>query len=182
MSENRNMLTDSKYYTDAQGVETELATFMQDIIRIPSLSSEEGDVIERVRAEMLKVGFDEVSVDPMGNLIRMTDRIGISQFTYDALERLVQSIDPFGQTIGFEYDANGNRIGLIYPNGERVSYDYDLLGRMTSVTDWLSNTTIYEYDAAGQLINHLQPNGTVATYSYDASGRLTLLQHLIADS
>ena len=43
----------NEYYTGAKALETELATFMQDIIRIPSLSSEEGDVIERIRAEML---------------------------------------------------------------------------------------------------------------------------------
>ena len=49
--------------------EADLSTFMQDIIRIPSLSSEEGAVIERIREEMLRVGFDEVTVDPMGNLI-----------------------------------------------------------------------------------------------------------------
>jgi acetylornithine deacetylase/succinyl-diaminopimelate desuccinylase-like protein len=42
---------------------------MQDIIRIPSLSSEEGAVVERIREEMLRIGYDEVTVDPMGNVI-----------------------------------------------------------------------------------------------------------------
>jgi len=60
---------DSHYYNDAKSIETELATFMQDIIRIPSLSSQEAAVIERIREEMQGVGFDEVTIDPMGNLI-----------------------------------------------------------------------------------------------------------------
>lgn len=63
------MPINSHYYADAKALEPELAAFMQAIIRIPSLSSKEGTVIERMRAEMLRVGFDEVTVDPMGNLI-----------------------------------------------------------------------------------------------------------------
>jgi putative selenium metabolism hydrolase len=57
------------YYAGARELEADLVKFMQDIIRIPSLSSQEGDVIRRIRDEMLKLGYDEVSVDPMGNLL-----------------------------------------------------------------------------------------------------------------
>jgi len=63
------MPINSTDYTAAKQIETDLAGFMQDIIRIPSLSSEEGAVIERIGEEMHKLGFDEVRVDPMGNLI-----------------------------------------------------------------------------------------------------------------
>ena len=59
----------SSYYAAAMAVKDDLVNFMQDIIRIPSLSSDEGAVIERIREEMLKLGYDEVTVDPMGNLL-----------------------------------------------------------------------------------------------------------------
>ena len=59
----------STYYADAMEIKADLVKFMQDIIRIPSLSSEEGAVIERARQEMLRIGYDEVTVDPMGNLL-----------------------------------------------------------------------------------------------------------------
>ena len=59
----------STYYADAMDVKADLVKFMQDIIRIPSLSSQEGAVIERIREEMLKIGYDEVTVDPMGNIL-----------------------------------------------------------------------------------------------------------------
>ena len=59
----------SDYYAAARELEPQLVSFMQDIIRIPSLSSEEGAVIERIREEMLAIGYDQVTVDPMGNLI-----------------------------------------------------------------------------------------------------------------
>ena len=63
------MQINSHYYADAKKLESDLAAFMQAIIRIPSLSSREGKVIERMSEEMLRVGFEEVIVDPMGNLI-----------------------------------------------------------------------------------------------------------------
>ena len=57
------------YHAAAKALEPRLVAFMQDIVRIPSLSSHEGDVIERIRKEMLDIGYDEVTVDPMGNLV-----------------------------------------------------------------------------------------------------------------
>ena len=59
----------NNYLTDARGRAADLTAFMQDIIRIPSLSSREGNVIARIREEMERLGYDEVTVDPMGNLI-----------------------------------------------------------------------------------------------------------------
>jgi putative selenium metabolism hydrolase len=59
----------SSDYTSALELKTDLVTFVQDITRIPSLSSREGAVIERIRQEMERLGYDEVTVDPMGNLL-----------------------------------------------------------------------------------------------------------------
>jgi acetylornithine deacetylase/succinyl-diaminopimelate desuccinylase-like protein len=57
------------YMAGARDLEADLVQFMQDIIRIPSLSSEEGAVIKRIHDEMLKLGYDEVKIDPMGNVL-----------------------------------------------------------------------------------------------------------------
>jgi len=59
----------STYYADAMDIKSDLVKFMQDIIRIPSLSSEEGAVVNRIRDEMLRIGYDEVTIDPMGNVL-----------------------------------------------------------------------------------------------------------------
>jgi putative selenium metabolism hydrolase len=59
----------STYYDAALAIKPDLVKFMQDIIRIPSLSSEEGAVIERIRDEMQRLGYDEVTIDPMGNVL-----------------------------------------------------------------------------------------------------------------
>ncbi|OQW95510.1 MAG: selenium metabolism hydrolase [Verrucomicrobia bacterium A1] len=49
--------------------ERSLTQFMADIVSIPSLSSQEGAVVECMAEEMHDLGYDEVTVDPMGNLI-----------------------------------------------------------------------------------------------------------------
>ena len=46
-----------------------MISFLRDIIAIPSFSGEEGEVIDRILIEMGAVGFDEVFVDKIGNII-----------------------------------------------------------------------------------------------------------------
>lgn len=53
----------------AQSYETDMVRFLRDLIAIPAESGQEGPVIERIRKEMKKVGFDEIRTDPMGNLL-----------------------------------------------------------------------------------------------------------------
>ncbi len=49
--------------------EQDMVNFLRDLIAIPAESSHEGPVIQRIRREMEKVGFDEIRVDPMGNIL-----------------------------------------------------------------------------------------------------------------
>ncbi len=50
--------------------------------------------------------------DDNGNRLEMTDTNGLNSFTYDELNRLTSSQDRYGQTVGYDYDAVGNRISL----------------------------------------------------------------------
>ncbi len=52
----------------AKAYEKDMTKFLRDMVRIPSESSDEKKVIERIQAEMISVGFDSVKIDPMGNL------------------------------------------------------------------------------------------------------------------
>ncbi len=49
--------------------EPEMTKFLRDMIRIPSESAEEEKVVLRIKEEMEMVGFDEVRIDNMGNII-----------------------------------------------------------------------------------------------------------------
>ena len=49
--------------------EPEIVQFMCDLIAIPAESCQEGPVIQRIKQEMEKCGFDEITIDPMGNIL-----------------------------------------------------------------------------------------------------------------
>ena len=53
----------------ARALEPDLVDFLSQLIAIPSPSGGEGAVVGRLREEMEKIGYDEVRVDPIGNLI-----------------------------------------------------------------------------------------------------------------
>lgn len=53
----------------AQAHEKDIVRFLRDMVRIPGESANEKAVIERIKTEMEMVGFDEITIDPMGNLI-----------------------------------------------------------------------------------------------------------------
>jgi RHS repeat-associated protein len=96
--------------------------------------------------------------------------------TYDALDRLLGTTDPDGQTLRYTYDAHGNRLTLIAPDAEVTRSAYDALHRLTSVTT-RHGVTEYAYDRASRLTRTTYPSGTQATQAYDAAGRVTRLGH-----
>ena len=53
----------------AQAATGDMTRFLRDMIRIPSESTEERTVVECVAAEMRRVGFDEVKIDGLGNVL-----------------------------------------------------------------------------------------------------------------
>ncbi len=59
----------SEILTRAYAIEDRLTDFLCDIVSIPSFSTEEGAVISRIQVEMEALGYDETTIDPMGNLI-----------------------------------------------------------------------------------------------------------------
>jgi len=105
---------DNSYLNDARELEADLTAFMQDIIRIPSLSSQEGNVIERIRQEMEKLDFDEVTVDPMGNLI---GRIGSGPQVV-ALDGHVDTVDVGDRSLWDREPFSGEvENGVLYGRG-----------------------------------------------------------------
>ncbi|MDA6076731.1 hypothetical protein O0544_09900 [Edwardsiella anguillarum] len=47
----------------------DMSRFLRDMIAIPSESCDEKRVVQRIKEEMEKVGFDRVEIDPMGNVL-----------------------------------------------------------------------------------------------------------------
>lgn len=89
------------------------------------------------------------------------------------MNRVISYTDTKGNTIGYEYDSNGNLLKLVYPDGKAVSYGYNANNQLITVTDWGNRITTYEYDNNGRLIKESRPNGTYQTYTYNNAGQLT---------
>ena len=53
----------------AESYRPDMTRFLRDMIRLPSESCQEKAVVERIKEEMEKVGFDKVEIDPMGNVL-----------------------------------------------------------------------------------------------------------------
>jgi len=53
----------------AQELKKELIEFTQNLVRIKSLSGQEGEVIKFIEKKMLALGYDEVTIDSMGNVV-----------------------------------------------------------------------------------------------------------------
>ena len=53
----------------AQKYQQEMSQFLRDMISLPSESGQEEKVILRIKEEMEKVGFDKITIDPMGNIL-----------------------------------------------------------------------------------------------------------------
>jgi RHS repeat-associated protein len=100
--------------------------------------------------------------------------------SYDALGRLVEQWDVWGQRIGYTYDEVGNLTHLTYPDGKVVEYRYNLAGELTEVKDWTGRLTRYRYDGNGRVIETHRPNGTRERRSYDALGQLLRQQDATA--
>ena len=105
--------------------ERDLVRFLRDLIAIKSLSAQEGDVIRRIEAEMNACGFDEVRIDPMGNIL---GRVGHGPRVL-ALDAHVDTVD-VGHLANWAVDPfhGDERDGIIYGRGA-----CDMKGALASI-------------------------------------------------
>ncbi len=73
--------------------------------------------------------------------------------------------------MGYEYDAEGNRLELVYPSGYQVSATYDDLNRLDQLTDRTAEVIAdYDYDAmrrTGLTLSNAGDEITFTSYTYD---------------
>lgn len=109
-----------------------------------------------------------------GLLQSVTGPLGyVTHFNYDTTGDLATITNALGQVTQItRYDANGDPLTIIGPNGVKTDLAYDARQRLVSRTVG-GNTTRFDYDAAGELIQVTLPTGAYLHYSYDAAHRLT---------
>jgi YD repeat-containing protein len=60
--------------------------------------------------------------DKLSRRTAMTDTTGTTGYGYDDLDRLASVTDGNNQTVGYSYDARGNRTQMSYPDSKTVTY------------------------------------------------------------
>jgi putative selenium metabolism hydrolase len=130
----------------------EMVRFLRDMIAIPSESAGEKTVVERVRAEMERAGFDEVKVDGMGNILGRVgsgktviavdghlDTVGVgdaSTWTRDPYQGDIKDGVIYGR--GASDQEGGIAAGV---HGARIAKELGLLG---GVQLWVTGTVMEE--------------------------------------
>ncbi|KGP64422.1 hypothetical protein EP47_11690 [Legionella norrlandica] len=118
--------------------------------------------------------------DAAGRLVEKStpteDGWSITQYLYDDLGRLIQTIDNQNHCQRIEYDDTNHRIIQTDANGLQTVRIYDHSGLLLSITRMDRNhcygTTTYQYDASGHLIAETGINGLTKYLFYDHQGRL----------
>ena len=110
--------------------------------------------------------FNDYTYNAQSLPIIMTTVAGTFRYGYDADGQLTSVQTPAGDTITYQYDAAGNRIGVV-DNGSPTLYITNNMNEYTSAGD-----ATYEYDAAGNLVSKSDGTGTT-TYTYNLLGQLS---------
>jgi putative selenium metabolism hydrolase len=108
------MIDATAILTQAQHYESDMVRFLRELIAIPSESCQEGRVIQHIQQEMQSVGFDEVLIDPMGNIL---GRIGHGN-TILAIDAHVDTVG-VGNLTQWSHDPYEGKLenGIIYGRG-----------------------------------------------------------------
>lgn len=140
----------------AESYKQDISNFLRDMVAISSESCQEKKVVLRIKKEMEKVGFDQIDIDKMGNII---GRIGHGKHliamdahidTVGIGDRSLWTVDPLN---GFEddeiimgrgtSDQEGGMASMVY--AAKIIKDLDLSGDYTL----LVTGTVQEEDCDG---------------------------------
>ena len=127
--------------------------------------------------------------DAASRVLRASSSVSLLSYTYDIANQLVSETQAIAapvnlpaKTVGYTYDADGNRASLIYPDGTVIAYNYTGRNQVAGIAaDGPPPLATYSYDLAGRRLSKALENGTSATYNYDNANRLlSINQQLVS--
>ncbi len=153
----------------AEGYQKDMTKFLRDLVAIPGESAGEKGVVERIAQEMRALDFDEVVIDPMGNVLGYMgtgkaliaydahiDTVGIgnrANWTFDPYEGYEDDIEIGGRGTS---DQLGGIVSSVY--GAKIMKDLGLLNDKYRV---LVTGTVQEEDCDGLCWQYIINEGKV---------------------
>ena len=126
-------------------------------------------------------GASQLSIygyDGNGNQTSLLDPLNrISTSEYDALNRLIKTIDPDNFNKQYAYDARDNLTSVTDTRSNVTSYIYDNLENLTQLNSPDTGITNYTYDSAGNRLTQTDARSITTTHTYDALNRLTSISY-----
>jgi RHS repeat-associated protein len=110
----------------------------------------------------------QYAYDQLGNLIQTLAPGGSNTtHTYDNRNRQLTTTDPLGRVLTMTYNRAGNMLTEKRPNNGITSYTYDLADRILSITDPKSQTTSFTYDAEGNKVSLTDARSHTYSWVFD---------------
>ncbi|CAG4900835.1 putative deoxyribonuclease RhsA [Paraburkholderia gardini] len=115
----------------------------------------------------------QFTTDAVGRLVAIQDPPGnMTRRTLDALDRPVDITDATGGRSHLTWDRNGHLLSHADAKGVTTRYTYNAIGLPVSRTDPLGHSESYTWNGAGQIATATDRKGQVRTYTYDVAGHL----------
>ena len=150
---------------DPLGILTKTVSYQYDVLgRLYRINNPDSNYWEYAYGAL---GSRISSKDPKGN--------PLTHFSYDSLNRLVESTQPGDIDTLYGYGAHDNLAFVTDGNGNTSTYIRDDMRRVYQKISPDTGTTTYQHDAAGNVIAKTDARGITVSYSYDALNRLTLV-------
>lgn len=185
-------------YLLPEEMQNELIAFTQTLIRMKSLSGQEGEVIKLIEKKMLDLGYDEVKIDSMGNVIGRIGN-GAKSIMFDSHVDTVEvkdeaewNIPPFSGEI---VDGRLHGRGSVDMKSAVAASIYagalaKQLGFTADKTVYVS-CTVFEEDCDGENLKHLfkelnlkpdyvvicEPSNNVITLGHKGKAQISIKTH-----
>lgn len=119
-----------------------------------------------------------------GQLTSLTYRGGLkTTLSYDANDKLIKVVGPFGHILLFSYNENGLIKEMTTPNNEIYTYSYNSQNVLAAVTFPDGNSRHYLYEDPrfqSAMTGIVDENGIrFASFSYDSFGRAVSSEHAV---
>ena len=124
--------------------------------------------------------------DNLGRLVTATRGDQTLSYTYDPFNDRTSESGAYG-VFNYQYDASGDLIRIIWPDGLYATYVPDWTGEITAIeengaTSGVGLLATYGYNDLGQRTSVTRGDGVTTAYNYDGAWRLMGLAHSFPSS